>query len=105
MRKMRNVQPNHLTLRLLAILMLGTTLLATENLENRPDRVKWLGDLGFGLFIHWSMDVQLGPVISHSLVGASKNFTEKYFKELPKTFNPKKFDAGRLGGAGKVSWL
>ena len=59
---------------------------------NKPDRVEWFRDQGFGLFIHWSVDSQLGVTISHSLVGASPDYTERFFNELPKTFNPKQFD-------------
>ena len=58
---------------------------------NHADRVEWFRDQGFGLFIHWSIDSQLGSVISHSLVGASDDYTERFFEELPKTFNPRKF--------------
>jgi hypothetical protein len=28
---------------------------------------------GFGMFIHWSMDSQVGAVISHSMAGASED--------------------------------
>jgi alpha-L-fucosidase len=38
---------------------------------NRPERLEWFRDLGFGMFIHWNVDGTLGGVISHSLVGAS----------------------------------
>src|SRR3954469_15768420 len=60
-------------------------------LDNKPDRLEWLRDQGFGMFIHWSFDGQLGSVISHTLVGASADFRSRYFDELPKTFNPRKF--------------
>ena len=59
--------------------------------SNQPDRLEWFRDQGFGLFIHWSVDSQLGTVISHSLVGASDDYTRRFFGELPKTFNPRKF--------------
>lgn len=59
---------------------------------NKADRVEWFRDQGFGLFIHWSMDSQLGVTISHSLVGASPDYTERFFNELPKTFDPTRFD-------------
>src|SRR5437763_6503733 len=58
---------------------------------NQPDRLEWFRDQGFGLFIHWSVDSQLGTVISHSLAGASEDYTRRFFTELPKTFNPRKF--------------
>lgn len=59
---------------------------------NHPDRIEWFRDQGFGLFIHWSVDSQLGSVISHSLVGASDDYTQHFFEDLPKTFNPRRFD-------------
>lgn len=58
---------------------------------NQPERLEWFRDQGFGLFIHWSVDSQLGVVISHSLVGASSDYTDRFFTELPKSFNPREF--------------
>ncbi len=58
---------------------------------NRPDRLEWFRDQGFGLFIHWSVDSQLGSVISHSMVGASEDYLRRFVDELPKTFDPHKF--------------
>ena len=58
---------------------------------NRADRLEWFRDQGFGMFIHWSVDSQLGSVISHSLVGASPDYLDRFFNGLPKTFNPRKF--------------
>ncbi len=59
---------------------------------NRAERLEWFRDQGFGMFIHWGVDYQLGSVISHSLVGASPDYLERFFTLLPKTFNPRKFD-------------
>ena len=59
---------------------------------NKPERVTWFTDLGFGMFIHWSYDVTLGMVISHSLVGASDDYMNRYFRELPQYFNPQHFN-------------
>jgi alpha-L-fucosidase len=58
---------------------------------NQPDRLEWFRDLGFGLFIHWSLDSQVTSVISHSMVGASEDYLERYVTELPRTFNPDRF--------------
>jgi alpha-L-fucosidase len=60
--------------------------------RNTAERVEWFRDQGFGLFIHWGVDGQLGVVISHSLVGASDDYTKRFFNDLPKTFNPTRFD-------------
>ncbi len=58
---------------------------------NKPERLEWFRDQGFGMFIHWSVDSQTGVVISHSLVGADDAYTRRFFDDLPKTFNPHKF--------------
>ena len=71
--------------------------------RNRPERVEWFRNAGFGLFIHWSVDGQLGTVISHSLVGASEDYVKRYFEELPKTFNPKKFDPSTWAVQAKLA--
>ena len=65
--------------------------LCQQSPGNNPDRLEWFRDQGFGLFIHWSVDSQLGTVISHSLVGASDDYASHFFGDLPKTFNPRKF--------------
>src|SRR4051794_5211040 len=65
---------------------------AAQGLGNRPERLERFRDLGFGLFIHWSVDSQIGSDISHSLVGASDAYRHRFFDELPRTFNPRKFD-------------
>ncbi len=59
---------------------------------NKDDRVEWFRDLGFGLFIHWMVDTQLGGVPSHAMVGADEDFMRRFMTELPKTFNPRKFN-------------
>ena len=62
-------------------------------LGNKPERLEWLRNNGFGMFLHWGVDAQLGSVISHTLVGADDAYVERYVNELPKSFYPKKFDA------------
>src|SRR5215471_6672175 len=79
----------------LAVLCLALTAVAQRDIPpgslNKPERLEWFRDLGFGLFIHWSVDSQTGVVISHSLVGADEAYIDRFFNELPKTFNPRKF--------------
>jgi alpha-L-fucosidase len=65
---------------------------AEKGLGNRPERLEWFRDLGFGLFIHWSLDSQVSSVISHSMVGASEEYLERYVTELPRSFNPRRFE-------------
>ena len=65
--------------------------------QNKPEREEWLMDNGFGIFIHWSLDSQLGTVISHSLAGASEDYINRYINDLPTTFNPVHWDANELG--------
>jgi alpha-L-fucosidase len=75
----------------LFLLCLLTAALASPQAANKPERLEWFRDLGFGLFIHWSLDSQIGSVISHSMVGASPDYLERFINDLPKTFNPRKF--------------
>jgi alpha-L-fucosidase len=69
---------------------------------NKPEREQWFMDLGFCMYISWSLDSQLGVVISHSLAGASDDYADRFFNELPKTFNPKHFDAESVVRLAKV---
>ena len=69
---------------------------------NRPEREEWLQDAGFGMFIHWSLDSQIGSVISHSLVGASPDYIDWFINELPQTFNPKRWDPEEVAALAKI---
>jgi len=46
---------------------------------------------------------QLGVIISHSLVDASPEYTQKFYQDLPKTFYPNKFDPDALARLVKIS--
>jgi alpha-L-fucosidase len=63
-----------------------------KGLRNLPARAEAFMDWGMGLFIHWSLDSVLGVEISHSLVGASDAYVERYVRELPAYFNPRDYD-------------
>jgi len=78
-----------MTTRLFLLALLLSALLPAQN---KPERLERLRDQGFGLFIHWSLDSQVGSVISHSMVGASDEYVERFTQELPKTFNPTEYD-------------
>lgn len=76
-----------------ALLNVHTVGVAQEKMLNlnKLEREAWFTDLGLGMFIHWSVDVQYGYNISHSLRLASNDYITRYFSELPKTFNPDEF--------------
>ncbi|SEM94713.1 alpha-L-fucosidase [Chitinophaga rupis] len=80
------------TIPILLLLILTGSIAYPQQTANKPEREQWFMDMGLGMFIHWSVDVQLGAVISHSMAGASEDYLQKFTTELPKTFNPKKFD-------------
>src|ERR1700730_7094279 len=90
----------------LALLLLAAIAVAQRDVPpgslNKPERLEWFRDLGFGMFIHWSVDSQTGVVISHSLAGADEAYTNRFFEELPKTFNPRKFRPLDWGGRAKL---
>lgn len=70
--------------------------------RNKPEREQWFMDLGFCMYVTWGVDCQLGLVASHSLVGASDDYVEHYFHDLPQTFNPKQFDAEHMVRLAKL---
>src|SRR4051812_35471283 len=59
-----------------------TSARATQGRSNDPAALELFRDRGFGLFIHWGVDGSLGGVISHSLVGASPDYTKRFFETL-----------------------
>lgn len=71
--------------------------------RNLPARLDWFRDQGFGIFIHWSVDSQLGVVISHSLVGASPEYTERFYHDLPQTFDPTRFDPDEWARLARIA--
>lgn len=91
----------------LFLVLLCAAKLSAQSFQttNKPERVQWFEDLGFGMFIHWNVDVTLGAVISHSLAGASDEYVEKYINELPSYFNPKKFDPEDLARQAKLAGM
>lgn len=70
-------------------------------IRNTGERLEWLQDAGFGMFVHWSLDSQIGSVISHSMVGASDDYLMRYY-ELIRTLNPKHWDAEELAILAKL---
>ncbi|OQP53646.1 alpha-L-fucosidase [Niastella populi] len=78
---------------------------ASEYNLNKPEREEWLRNSAAGLFIHFSVDAQLGIVISHSLVGASDDYVNRYFNELPKTFYPSRFDPVEIATLAKLAGM
>ena len=72
-------------------------------LLNDPAREAEFMDWGLGMFVHWSLDSQLGSVISHSMVGANEKYLDRYINELPKTFNPKKYDPDEWMDIAKIA--
>jgi alpha-L-fucosidase len=77
--------------------------LAGARLDNRPERLEWLQDAGYGMFIHWSHDSQIGSVISHSMVGATDAYLDWFIEELPKTFKPDRWDPDAFARLAKIT--
>jgi len=71
---------------------LSEEAMSTGVLKNLPERSEEFRDWGLGMFVHWSVDSQLGSVISHSMLGASQDYLDRYIRELPKSFNPDRFE-------------
>ncbi len=105
------LKSNYLRMKRIILFLLINVLLsdliysqAIQNF-NKPERIKWFEDLGFGMFIHWNVDVSLGVVISHSLAGASDEYVQKYISELPGFFNPKKFNPDEWAKLAKLAGM
>ncbi len=75
----------------------------TPRRGNDPATVELFRDRGLGLFIHWSVDGPLGGVISHSLVGASPDYVERFFRVLPGQFNPDRFQPDKMAALAKLA--
>ncbi|MEQ9441796.1 MAG: alpha-L-fucosidase [Cyclobacteriaceae bacterium] len=73
--------------------------------HNQPEREAWLKDAGFGMFIHFSFDSQLGVVISHSMVGASEDYLNRFINELPQTFDPDEFSPKDIAVLAKLAGM
>ncbi|MDI6448908.1 alpha-L-fucosidase [Anaerobaca lacustris] len=78
--------------RFVAVVLVSLSLTAGAGTGNKPERVEWFMDQGLGMFVHWSVDAQLGSVISHSMVGASQDYLDRFILELPRTFYPERFN-------------
>jgi alpha-L-fucosidase len=72
---------------------------------NKPEREQWFTELGFGMFIHWSVDVQYGYNISHTMRMASEDYLNRYINELPKTFNPADFNPTKWAKLAKMTGM
>lgn len=88
-----------------AILLLSFACALLAQSGNKAERLEWFRDQGFGLFIHWSLDSQLGSVISHSMVGASPDYLRRFIGELPKTFNPRKYNPDDWAALAKLAGI
>jgi alpha-L-fucosidase len=75
---------------------------ATRGNLNKPEKLEAFRDQALGMFIHWSVDSQIGSVISHSLVGADEDYRRRFFEELPKSFNPTKYDPAEWANLAKL---
>jgi alpha-L-fucosidase len=72
---------------------------------NKPERVEWFRNTGAGLFIHFGVDGQLGIVISHSLVGASDDYVDRYFNELPRSFDPSRWNPHEIAILARLAGM
>ena len=87
------------------LLILSIAAATTSKAANVPARTDWFMDQGLGMFIHWSVDSQLGSVISHSMVGATPDYLDRFVNELPKTFYPQRFDPDEWARLAKVAGM
>jgi len=58
---------------------------------NQPERLEWFRDQALGMFIHWGLDVMLGTVPSHWMIGADPALVDRFIQETPTWFDPSAF--------------
>jgi len=87
------------------LLIVSLFIITSSQAQNRPERLEWFRDLGFGMFIHWNVDGTLGGVISHSMAGASKDYLDRYIDELPKLFNPRRYNPDEWAELAKLAGM
>ena len=90
---------------LLAVVCLFPAPLLAQQTANKPERDEWFMDLGLGMFIHWSVDVSLGAVISHSMVGASDDYLARFTEQLPREFNPVRFNPQEWASLARLAGM
>jgi alpha-L-fucosidase len=84
-------------------LVLALVLACAATAQNEPAAVERFRDRGLGMFIHWGVDGALGGVISHSLVGASPDYVDRFFTVLPGTFDPQNFHPDQWAALAKLA--
>ncbi len=94
-----------MTFRWVAVVLVSLSMTAGAGAANRPQRVEWFMDQGLGLFVHWSVDSQLGSVISHSMVGASDDYLSRFIYDLPETFYPERFNPDEWARLAKLAGM
>ena len=72
---------------------------------NDPARSEWFKDQGLGMFIHWSVDCPLGSVISHHLVGSTRDYQDRFFTNMPGMFYPKDFNPDDWARLAKLAGM
>lgn len=72
------------------------------SMRNTPERLAWYQDMALGMYLYWTVDAPFGMVNAHSVIGASADYLERYFWELPGFFNPRHFDAAWYARLAKL---
>ena len=71
-------------------------------MTNTPERLSWYQDMALGMYLYWTVDASFGMVNAHSVIGASRDYLQRYFSVLPSFFCPGKFDAGWYARLAKL---
>ena len=72
------------------------------DMSNTPERLEWYQDMALGMYLYWTVDASFGMVNAHSVIGASRDYLDRYFAQLPTFFNPRHFDAGWYAQLAKL---
>lgn len=81
--------------------LLGQT--SDFTIKNSRAALNWFKDAGLGLRIQWGLESQLGISMEHSLINASPAFQQRFFEDLPQSFDPKQFDPKEIAKLAKFA--
>lgn len=81
--------------------LLGQT--SNSSIKNSPAALEWFKDAGLGLRIQWGLESQLGISMDHSLINASPAFQQRFFDELPTSFDPWAFNPKEIAKLAKLA--
>lgn len=84
---------------------MGNSEVCIKKQGNSPAREEWFKDQAFGMFIHMGLDVLIGSVISHWMIGADPALVERFIREMPGDLHLRRFAADDYASLAKQAGM